>query len=72
MAIATSKGKKIANTGMSRVPNPKPEKSVKPDTTRAVVQSTTYCIMLDSISNYSRKSYESQVIGDFNCVNKSE
>jgi hypothetical protein len=50
MAIATSKGKKMANTGMSRVPNPKPENNVKPDTARAAVQSTTYCNMFDSIA----------------------
>jgi len=36
--MATSTGKKMAKTGMSRVPRPKPEKRVNPEASKAAVQ----------------------------------
>jgi hypothetical protein len=37
-AMAISKGKNIAKTGIKRVPKPNPEKKVKPEARRAVIQ----------------------------------
>jgi hypothetical protein len=39
-ALATSTGKKIANTGIRIVPRPKPEKRVSPEVKRAARQTT--------------------------------
>jgi hypothetical protein len=36
-ATATATGKKIATTGMSRVPSPKPEKRVSNEARKAVI-----------------------------------
>jgi hypothetical protein len=47
--MAASTGKKIANTGMRRVPRPKPEKRVSPEVIRAAKQMTTYSIMLSHL-----------------------
>jgi hypothetical protein len=43
MAIST--GKKIAKTGISRVPSPNPEKRVSPDEIRAARQMIGYSMM---------------------------
>jgi len=47
-AMAISIGKKMAKTGMRSVPKPKPEKKVRPATTRATTQIIRYSIMISS------------------------
>jgi hypothetical protein len=44
-AIAISIGKKMANTGVSNVPNPNPEKKVSNDAAKAMMQGRMYIII---------------------------
>jgi hypothetical protein len=44
-AIDNSTGKKIANTGVNIVPNPKPEKRVRAEAIRATAHIITYSMI---------------------------